>query len=79
MADPHFYRNDLVGLNYAQARYLMLYLQEKRLLRTYYREFRDHAKEDPTGVKSLEAVIAPQSLKAFEKQWRAWASGLRYP
>ena len=79
MADPHFYRNDLVGLNYAQARYLMLYLQEKRLLRTYYRAFRDHAKEDPTGVKCLEAVIAPQSLKTFEKQWRTWASGLRYP
>jgi hypothetical protein len=79
MADPHFYRNDLVGLNYAQARYLMLYLQEQHLLRSYYREFRDHAREDPTGVKSLEAVIAPQTLDAFEKEWRAWTRRPRYP
>src|SRR5579884_1924637 len=72
MEDPHFYRGDLVGLNYAQSRYLMLYLQEKRLLRAYYRRCRDDVKDDRTGVKSLEAVIAPQSLEAFEKQWRAW-------
>ena len=78
IADPHFYRSDLLGVNYGQARYLMLYLQEKHLLRNYYKEFRDNAKDDPTGIKSLEKVIAPQKLDAFEKQWRAWVLRLRY-
>src|SRR5258708_27075413 len=37
--DPQFYRDDLVGLNYAEARYLMFYLQEKGQLVRYYKEF----------------------------------------
>lgn len=77
--DPDFYRRDLVGLNYAETRYLMFYLQQKHLLRTYYRRFRDHAQEDPTGLKCLEAVIAPQTLDQFEKQWRAAVLELRFP
>ncbi|HEY2589491.1 MAG TPA: hypothetical protein VGI81_27340 [Tepidisphaeraceae bacterium] len=77
--DPHFYRRDLVGINYAQARYLMFYLQQKQLLRAYYRRFRDHARDDPTGLQSLVAVIAPQTLDEFEKQWRAAVLELRFP
>jgi hypothetical protein len=77
--DRDFYRQDLVGINYAEARYLMYYLQQKKLLTAYYRRFRDNAEKDPTGLNSLESVIEPQALDAFEKQWRAWVLGLRYP
>jgi hypothetical protein len=77
--DRDFYRQDLVGINYAEARYLMYYLQQKKLLTGYYRRFRDNAENDPTGRKSLESVIEPQTLDAFEKQWRVWVLGLRYP
>lgn len=77
--DPDFYRSDLVGLNYAQARYLMFYLQETRRLREFYRLFRDHAAADPTGLRSLEKVIAPATLDQFEQHWRDWVLGLRYP
>lgn len=77
--DPDFYRRDLVGINYAEARYLMFYLQQKKLLRAYYRRFRDNAASDPTGLKSLEQVIAPQTLDDFEKQWRAAVLELRFP
>ena len=76
--DPSFYRGDLVGINYAQARYLMFYLQEHKLLQTYYRHFRDGVKEDPTGLKTLRSVLAPQSLEDFDKQWRAWVMELRF-
>ena len=76
--DPHFYRSDLVGLNYAEARYLMFYLQEKHQLRAYYRQFRDHAADDPTGLLTLEKLIAPQDLPQFEHDWRAWVLGLRF-
>jgi hypothetical protein len=78
IADRKFYRPDLVGVNYAQARYLMFYLQEKKLLQPYYAGFRDTAKDDPTGLEALKAVIAPQSLEAFEKDWRDWVTGLEF-
>jgi hypothetical protein len=76
MEDPNFYRQDMTGLNYAQARYLMMYLQEKGKLKKYYTEFRAHHVEDATGVKTLEALIAPQSLDDFEQAWRAWVMNL---
>jgi hypothetical protein len=78
IADPKFYREDLVGVNYAEARYLMMYLQEKGLLRRYYRAFRDRAADDPTGMETLKQVIGPQELGAFEKEWREWVMGLRF-
>ena len=76
--DPDFYRRDLVGLDYAEARYLMFYLQEKGLLVKYYTRFRDGAKEDPKGLETLKKIIAPQTLEAFEKDWRAWVLTLRF-
>jgi hypothetical protein len=79
ITDPRFYREDLVGLNYAQARYLMLYLQEKGLLRKYYVGFRDHKGEDSIGLEALRQIIAPQDLPSFEKEWRAWVLTLRFP
>jgi hypothetical protein len=76
--DPKFYREDLVGVNYAQARYLMFYLQEKGLLAGYYRAFRDGVKEDPTGLATLKRTIGPQTLEEFEKGWRAWVMTLEF-
>ena len=76
--DESFYDEERVGLNYAQARYLMFYLQEKGLLSDYYAKFRDDAEDDPTGLKTLEALIAPQSLEEFEVDWRAWVLTLRF-
>jgi hypothetical protein len=78
IADPRFYDKDLVGTNYAQARYLMFYLQHKGLLQTYYQAFRDGVKDDPSGLNALKKVIGPQSLDDFEKQWRAWVLTLRF-
>lgn len=79
VADPDFYDPANSGLNYAQARYLMMYLQEKGQLRAFYRRARDHAADDPTGIASLRAVVAPSSLDDFEKQWRSWVLTLRFP
>jgi hypothetical protein len=76
--DPDFYRRDLVGLNYAEARYLMYYLQQRKLLTAYYRRFRDGVDDDANGLKSLQQVISPQSLDDFEKQWRAFVLDIRF-
>jgi hypothetical protein len=76
--DPDFYQDALQGVNYAQARYLMLYLQEKGLLTRYYKQFRENRKADPTGALTLKKVIAPQALEPFERDWRAWVTNLRF-
>ena len=76
--DPDFYRRDLVGLNYAEARYLMFYLQERKLLSNFYHDFRDHVSDDPHGLKAFVRVIAPQDLADFERGWRSWVLKLRY-
>jgi hypothetical protein len=76
--DKQFYGDPLVGINYAQARYLMFYLQEKGLLADYYRRFRDNVKNDPTGLITLKQVLNVEDLSGFDKTWRAWVLKLRY-
>jgi hypothetical protein len=76
--DEHFYDDAKVGINYAQARYLMFYLQQKGLLREFYRKFRGDVKDDPSGIKTLKAVLKTDDLDAFDKSWRTWVLTLRF-
>ena len=78
MRDESFYDRDRVALNYAQARYLLLYLQEKGLLEDYYARFRENVGDDPSGLETLKAVIGPQELEAFEVDWHRWVLRLRF-
>jgi hypothetical protein len=78
IADPRFYADENVGINYAQARYLMMYLQEKGLLKKFYADAREGAKKDPTAQAALTALIAPKTLGAFEAEWRRWVLTLRF-
>ena len=78
LEDEHFYDPENVGINYAQARYLLMYLQEKRLLDDYYVRFRARAEHDPTGLKTMEDLVAPQSLEKFEDDWKKWVMRLRF-
>jgi hypothetical protein len=78
IGDDDFRNDERVGINYAHARYLMFYLQEKKLLQKYYTDFRAAAKDDPTGLATLKKLIGPQSLEAFEKDWRAWVMTLKF-
>lgn len=80
MAMDHdaFYAQDR-GTNYAQARYLCYYLQEKGLLTAFYREFAAHRKSDPTGVKTLKQLLDTDDLGAFKTQWETFVLKLRFP
>lgn len=78
IADKNFRDPKMTGINYAQARYVMHYLQDKGQLTTYYKAFRDGREKDPTGVETLKTLIAPKSLEEFEKDWRAWVLTLKY-
>ena len=73
-----FYETDR-GTNYAQARYLCYYLQEKGLLKRFYHAFYAHRKEDPTGYKTLVEVLGEKDMAAFQKRWEAYVLGLRFP
>lgn len=73
-----FYEQDR-GTNYAQARYLCYYLQEKGLLVKFYREFRTNHKTDPTGYETLKKVLGETDMPAFKKRWEAFVLNLHYP
>jgi hypothetical protein len=66
------------GLKYAQARYLCYYLQEQKLLVTFFKEFQAHAKEDSSGVETLKKVLGNKDLDAFQKTWEAYALKLKF-
>jgi hypothetical protein len=75
------------GSNYAQARYLCYYLQEKGLLVKYYKAFHRAAKEpegamrDQTGYETLRRILGPEGedMAEFDRRFRAWALTLRFP
>ncbi len=70
-SDTRAFRAMRESLNYAQSRYFCYYLQEKGVLREVYTHFRDNAATDPTGAKTLEAVLGLQ-LPQIETDWANW-------
>ena len=77
MSDTEFYRED-TGTNYAQARYLCYYLQEKGLLRKFYKDFVANQKADPTGYKTLQTVLGERDMTAFQRKWEAFVMKLTF-
>jgi hypothetical protein len=72
-----FYHSD-PGTNYSQARYLCYYLQQRDLLEKYYKEFRSAADRDPTGYKTLQAVLGESEMTDFQKRWEEWVAKLEF-
>lgn len=72
-----FYGED-PGTNYSQARYLCYYLQERRLLRKFYRAFAASPTLDPTGYKTLVRVLGCKDMADFEREWRNFVLQLRF-
>jgi hypothetical protein len=77
LSEDDFYKRDR-GTNYAQARYLLYYLQEKGLLRDYFRRFVANHERDPSGVQTLRAVLGERDLAAFQKRWEAFVMTLHF-
>lgn len=75
-----FYTRDR-GTNYAQARYLCYYLQERGLLGKYYQQFVAGQKDDPTGFQTLLAVLGlkEEALPQFQREWEAFVMKLTFP
>jgi hypothetical protein len=76
--DEEFYGDDR-GTNYAQARYLCYYLQEKGLLVKFYHEFVAHHEDDPTGYKTLQKVVSEADMARFQRKWELFVMKLHFP
>lgn len=73
-----FYGDDS-GVHYAEARYLLYYLQERGLLRGFFADaMREHA-ADPSGWKALQRALGDPDPGEFQKKWEAFVLGLRFP
>jgi len=78
MSDHEFYAEER-GTNYAQARYLLYYLQEQGRLREFYRAFRAARATDPTGYTTLVDALGETDMAAFQTRWEAYVAKLRFP
>ena len=72
----HAFYNDDRGTNYAQARYLCYYLQQKGLLIRFYKEFHANQKADPTGYATLRKVLSEADMDQFKKRWEKFVLDL---
>jgi len=72
-----FYEKDK-GQNYATARYLCQYLQQRGTLKEFYALLRRNIATDPTGQKTLEKVFG-SPLSEIEPAWRRWVMTLHFP
>uniref|UniRef100_A0A7C2P1T6 DUF1570 domain-containing protein n=1 Tax=Schlesneria paludicola TaxID=360056 RepID=A0A7C2P1T6_9PLAN len=60
------------ALEYAYARYLCLYLQERQVLEAFYRKCRANAELDPTGGWSLFEVLGTNDPDRADREFRRW-------
>jgi hypothetical protein len=75
--DTNAFYNEDKGVNYAQARYLCYYLQEKGVLVKFYREFHARQKQDASGYQTLQKILAETNMDAFKVKWEKYVLGLR--
>lgn len=66
-----FYQAD-PGTNYSQSRYLLYYLEQKGLLRSYYHRFLKNRRSDPTGYATLKKTLGVDDMVAFKRSWERW-------
>ncbi len=57
--------------NYAQARYVMVWLDGMGSLRHFYNAYKLGYGSDPTGIEALERVLE-RPIDEIEAAWRAW-------
>jgi hypothetical protein len=78
MTSGEFYNEDR-GTNYAQARYLCYYLQERGLLIDFFKQFVANQKTDPSGFDTLKKVLKEEDMGEFKKKWEAFVLKLTFP
>jgi hypothetical protein len=70
MDDNTFYVDES-ALNYSQARYFCMYLQDKGLLKKFYKKFRDNFEKDETGISFAEEILGDK-ISNTDKDYKSW-------
>jgi hypothetical protein len=69
------FRGDAEKLHYAMARYFCQWLDSRGQLWPFYRSFRDHVADDPTGEKAFVAVVGKTPAE-MNDEWTRWVRAL---
>jgi hypothetical protein len=72
LLDQPFADPDVAALDYALARYLCLFLQERGLLPAYYRKCRSLSDSDPAGRTALVKLLQSNDLNDLDHEFHAW-------
>jgi len=75
--DPASFYNQDKGLNYATARYLCQYVQQRGKLKGFYALLKRNVRDDPTGEKTLVSALG-SSLDHIQADWQRWIMSLRF-
>jgi hypothetical protein len=60
------------GVNYAQARYFCMYMQEQGVLEEFYSRFRANQKDDPLGYRTMGEVFPDVTWDELDAAFRGW-------
>jgi hypothetical protein len=71
------FRGEREGVNYAQARYFCLFLQQRGLLEDYYAALRRHIARDPHGAQAMRDVFPDLSWEELDAQYHAFVRELK--
>jgi hypothetical protein len=77
LAGDDDFRTTNVGLNYAQARYFVLYLQRQGLLEDFVRRLRRNLKDDPLALETVLATFPNKSWAEIDAAFQQWALELK--
>ncbi|MGC3967117.1 MAG: hypothetical protein QM775_07010 [Pirellulales bacterium] len=70
------FRGANVGLNYAQARYFCMFLQERKQLEEFYRRFRATYKSDARGLAAAKGLFHPADWPDIDRKFQDWVMKL---
>jgi hypothetical protein len=66
------FRGEREGVNYAQARYFCMYMQEQGVLEEFYRRFRSNQKDDPLGYQTVGEVLPERTWDELDADFHVW-------
>jgi hypothetical protein len=75
--DGNMFYDENSDLHYSEARYFCMYLQEKNLLKSFYKLYRDGFSSDNTGKSFIEKLFA-KDINTVDNEFINWAKTLKY-
>lgn len=77
LMEPDF-RGSQIGLNYAHARYLCMFMQECGVLTEFYRRLKSTRTQDPFGLHAVRAVFGNPTWEELDARFQQWVLTLEY-